>query len=528
MLKELMKPFLGDYYFYILTAHLLLIFALIWINFSEIRKQFLKVTKRTWLLVLFICIFSLFLRVELSPLMDRTYSTAWGDKVVARYFLLERKPSSCQRGSYDDCEQIIQLYGRPPGVSYLLSWFFLFFGIDNKIVFYFSVIIGSLTTIIIFLLSYILFKQERAALFSALIFGILPMHIFFSGDSLNMSPSLFLILLTVLFFLIALKVDTWRMYFLAFLVFVLSSEVRLENVFLIIPLVISFLIFRWKEGSSFRKFKSSKKLIFPLLISIILGSPLFYYYRFHGEMGFYSPTGTFNLIYLPLNFSYLIEHFVTFLQNAFHIVFSLFIFIALFYFGRYKKQFIFLLFWFLTFTAVYLFYYVSLQMRYILMLYLSLVLLFGLGVQAFIEKLKCKGKLLPLLIVILLVFSVGLPGKILRNERIDYGWPYQTAYDIQRAVKKIDKTSYVVLPSMEEVSLLQFSTQKKGIFCLSALEFKEISEQKQDRIYFFKSWRCEAPITKVNCRDLENNYKLKFLFKEGEVRVYEIVGKTRG
>ncbi len=517
MLQSFIEEFLRDHYFNISTLHLFLILILFFLNFSSIQKKFNRIKKKTWISLLIIVIFGLFVRLWLSPAGDPIYA-GWESKMAAKYFFLDHKHHFCLVGNYEYCEKYEFQRIERPGLPYLLALSFLFFGISNETVFYISILFGILTVLGIFLLSYVLFKKENPALFSALLLSVLPLHIFFSSFCDESNVALFFSILTILIFLISLEINTIQLYSLSFLFLVYSMAVRVENIVLLVVFAFCFLIYKKKKLRNLQEF-IYKKLSVPLILFFVFGFlPWSYWFIFSYELGLAGEI-SFGLTYFWDNFLFLIRHWSGYIQYFLGLLFLFFLGLSWLYFHKYNQQIFLLGIWFVAFNLLYLSYNGPHQLRYILMTYPPIVLLFGVGVQAFIEKLKIKGRLLPLLIAILIVFSSGIPGGILKNERIDYGWSYEIVDDTRKAARRLNESDYIVTTN-KEFYVLQFMTSNNGIMLgeLNVRRFSLLS--KKHKIYFFKSlWYDHTPEGGV-----EEDYKLKFLFKEGSVEVYEVMG----
>lgn len=398
-----------------------ILLVLIFVNFRDIRKYFVKVKLITWVVVIAIFIVALYLRLAgplQVPLCDGQ------DGVFIRYFL----------GANDLFEtgDTWRFNQQPMGYPILLFLTFLIFGATYTSAIIFNVALSSLNIILVFLITYFITKNEYAGIFSALFLAFFPMSVFFSQFGYTPITSVFFVSLSALFFLISLETRTSKMFLLAFVSLAFASNIRLENwmVFLSLFLICYAIHFRFDK-------KEFKKLIIPIIVFLVLSS---YSIQFisNGHKNFGIPSEisseyyseAFSVKYLPDN---LIYSFSNLSEPSYYPVFLyFFIFASLISIRRFPKLIVPLLwviltllffgrFWGLKFACVHM---------YFIILHPPFSILYGIGVISipvfFVNKInkskKLKGIIVPVKIFLLaLMFLVTLYPNIVILKDTRYG-----------------------------------------------------------------------------------------------------------
>jgi len=122
---------------------------------------------------------------------------------------------------------------RPNGYPFMLSCAFRLFGVSDKTVFNTNVLLGALSVVIIFWITYLIFNSNLYISFwSAAIFNFLPVHLKYSGSGNSDIASLFLILSSILIILSYYKRNYISLLFLAIPVIALSAYFKPENLIL--------------------------------------------------------------------------------------------------------------------------------------------------------------------------------------------------------------------------------------------------------------------------------------------------------
>jgi hypothetical protein len=175
----------------------------------------------------------------------------------------------CALGNYQECQLFEQVLF-PPGFPFLIVLSSLLFGIHSLSASVISAVLSSLTIILVFLISFLLFKKEQAALYAALVFSLIPLDILYAHTGESRPTGLFFIGLATLFYLLAIKNNRFITWLLATVCVSYAIYVRQESYILVPFFLLFFLIFKWQTVKDFvKKIKEKafdKKPIFSFLI----------------------------------------------------------------------------------------------------------------------------------------------------------------------------------------------------------------------------------------------------------------------
>ncbi|MFH1234818.1 MAG: hypothetical protein V1493_04375, partial [Candidatus Diapherotrites archaeon] len=162
--------------FLALFANFALLIVFLFLCSREIKAFFANVSRKTWFFLLLIFVFAFFLRLSFPP-VHGDYSEGFWNIETANNMLTKGSAEMCQ---YEGFEQQCLQYRKPAAVQFIYALSFLFFGAGANAVFYANLIIGALLVFLVFLVAYAIFKDETIALFSSLIFSLLPFAVVFS------------------------------------------------------------------------------------------------------------------------------------------------------------------------------------------------------------------------------------------------------------------------------------------------------------------------------------------------------------
>jgi len=191
---------------------------------------------------------------------------------IIKLFVAVHMDLNSEEAQYWTWSKHLQLsyYSKPPMIAYL-NWFstFIFgntvFGIRVN-----AVIIGLLISVVSYLLSFELFKNQNAAVLAALITNIFPFllnsSVFFTTDS----PLLLFWLCAMLFYWKALETDKLKWWLLFGVSLGLGALAKYSMLLIIIPLV----LFAWKHQ---REILKSRSFYLSILIGLAIFSPVIYW-----------------------------------------------------------------------------------------------------------------------------------------------------------------------------------------------------------------------------------------------------------
>ncbi|UCD07394.1 MAG: glycosyltransferase family 39 protein [Candidatus Aenigmatarchaeota archaeon] len=388
--------------FYILLLNFILICILFILNRKDIFSYFRKIRKITWVIFILILVFGSGLRIAFPGCSDSS-GLCW-NHVVRGQIMLE--------------EQKIYEFKYSSGYPFMVALSFFFFGASFESVLFLNLLMSSLTILLVFLLTWTLFKKDSVSLFSTLIYSLLPASVYFAKLNASEVISTFFATIAVLIFLISLELGKKRLYYLSGLLLVFAIHARLDNSIFIPFFILGFLLKR--------KDISFKNLKLPIILFLIFMIPVSYYYITVNEnFGTWNDPVvsethpyTFSHTYLIPNIA---RHF-SFLARPgdYPLILYLFLFISLLFIRR-EKNVLFPVFWialFLLFYGLYWASYFSGLDLYHLLLHPALAILIAYGIFSVKNVLeRCSEKILSIkfspnmkmftsVIILFLIFSV--------------------------------------------------------------------------------------------------------------------------
>lgn len=259
----------------VLLALSLLIINLVYFSFKHIKAAFSNVNRKTWVLLLLIFFGGLFLRMFVTTHMHNLYFDEDGYMDVAKHIANNANNCLCLKNTDGVCD-ICGYSFKSVGFSFLLAIAFKIFGASHATAFNTGMLLGSLTILTMFFFSYLLFKDEKTALLSALILAFYPLHVRWSGSVSAEVASLFFI--TITFSCLALYKQSNKIILLvlSLLSLAYTITVKEENILLALFFAMFFL--------SKKKYRQILLAILAVvliaLLPYLIGS-----YMFHADTG---------------------------------------------------------------------------------------------------------------------------------------------------------------------------------------------------------------------------------------------------
>jgi len=320
----------------ILFLVFLWLFFLFLFNTKIISKQFKKIKKKTWLILVLVVLLGAYFRFFFAPHHFRVLTDEPGHIEAAKNILQHTEAKNCEYLMEESCEP----YKRQLGWPLLLSFCFLLFGVNNYIAINLSALFGSLSITLLFLFTYLLFKKESIALWSSLLLCLTPAHIIWSGTAEPNVASLFFLLLTLLFFMVCFREGTLKTRFLAVFSLLFTLQMRSEFLLLLPVLFLLWLFFG----------KKTKPWWLPWLVFIVfLPTYLIQLYFDLAANLSISGGGLFNIFNLFKN----APTTLGMILNDYNLLFVVSLFLGLYLIRQKKKIFIPLLAFFLVFFLLY-------------------------------------------------------------------------------------------------------------------------------------------------------------------------------
>lgn len=354
---------------------LLLIMAVLLWSLPDIRRQFAGIKKTVWVLLLLVFLFGAFLRA-VPPHHHMVFIDEYWTMEAAKNILFSGRSEMCEYLGYEEvrCVPYHKLIGTP----FIFSLAFLVLGVNSYNAIYLCTILGSLSILLMFLLAYILFRREDAALYSSLLFATFPYYIMWSGSAATSTPAMFFMLLTLIFFLLYFRTKKQRVYLLAVLTLAYTIQVRIELISLLFLVPVMHLIFdsSLKKGIMECRLWRYWALFIPFFVSFLLQAAN-YVSALINVLGTYSPDIAYNIHLVVIHYN----HIPAIIENTCPVL----ILIALSVLGAFSlkrcrnKRFpVFALVLFLTFLAINILV-TFIASKIIMSIYVSVILLSAPG-----------------------------------------------------------------------------------------------------------------------------------------------------
>ncbi len=452
---------------------------------------------------------------------------------------------SCGIGNDERC-YLYNEHLAPPGYPYLIYLSYLLFGVHDIQAMMISGFLGSLSIITVFMITYLLFRNERAALYSAIVFAFIPFDIFLSSTGTVRPTSLFFSGLAFLFYLFALRKDSIRLWSLAAVTLSLSIYMRQENYLLIIPMVLVY-IFEKKIGLA-HLFKLdilglAKKYWLPLLIFILSQIPVQHWSSYRSTYDIYT-IHNFHIV----AWSMLTTLFspVNFIGNIFFynpvISFLFMLSPLLLITSKHRGNILVMLSWFLAFFIIYSIYfqcpgfpeYFCFEyLRYMQHLHIPLAILSGLvfyEMERGVHIRFLNRMMLPFLLIIALSFLLYTPNisgvkfTLFKDGRMEEGF----TSEMIRAINKTPADSVIFISQAIIPKFDYFENDQRVVVDINIYNSndftwtKEVLDDNQGKpVYFIDDGACGDYLT-GQCNFIRENFRLNEVDSVGSIRIFEL------
>jgi len=406
MIGNKIQPFLSLYYVYLLELNFFLLIIAFILSFKHIKKIFSEIESKYLLLLLLILLLGISATVFIAPRTHRIFYDEDIYNSIAQNIAHSKKAVMCNEGYYENNELVVvaeEYNKQPPGYPYLISIIFRILGTNELFTFILNNILFGLMIPLIFLISFLLFKDTFAGLMASLIYILIPVNLQWFNTCAVEPSTVFFTGLAILASLIYLKdkKPITLLFFATSLAFSLSF--RTES-FLIVAVV--FLIYLIKEPGVFKR---KELYLFGILFLFLSTAIILHLYSVRGQSwGAEGPK--FSPIYFSYNFATNLSFYLN--NRYFPLIFSIFAIIGLFFYKKHLKNKLVLLIWFLTFWGVFLFFYAGsyrfaddLSIRFSLLIYVPLAIIAGLGISFLSNLLEKKIKPIKTILILLIIFN---------------------------------------------------------------------------------------------------------------------------
>lgn len=251
-----------DYYFFLLLFTFVFLFFLLIRNTQKVKDSFKGVSRKAWVVLLIIILVSLCIKVAYVPVVNKVFNDEYAYKLVSLSFLKQNKLcENHQTLNYleDECTRPVWAPAWP-----FMIYSTYFFSNDYMFPFYFNIFLGLITTLIFFLITYVLTKKESLAIVGSLFIAFLPTHLKFSSSMVSEISSLLFVSIIFLFLLLYLKKKDEELLFIAIVSSLILLQIKFENIIIVGAFVLFLLLKN-------RRFSFDKKTLFfvVLLLTIV-------------------------------------------------------------------------------------------------------------------------------------------------------------------------------------------------------------------------------------------------------------------
>ncbi len=511
------------FYALVLIINLLLIVISICFGYKDIVSGFKKIKKSTWIILIIILLFGFYLRMFVVPHSHHIFFDEDIYLNMAQNIVNEGKACLCNYGNTENCFNCIS-NKQPYGLPAFYSIFFFLFGVSETVAVNVSIIIATFSILLVFLVSYLIFKEEKLSVYSALVFTLVPIHLRWSVTQALGPLLVFFSLLTILLFLIYLEKRKGFILFAFFCTLAYACQIRPESMLMAV-VAASFFIFM---DHNIFKIVRDKKFLIALILFFILILPTVEHTDNMKHEDWGASGSKFSKDIIKRN---LADNSRFFVENTrFPLIFTIFSIIGLI-FGLYKypKKIIPFIIWFLLFFAIFIPFYAGSfnygkDVRFSLNLYPSVAIFSGLGFYLLnlilLKRFKQKKELIKLsihVLVILLIIVSFIPFIGLVSNYGEKGWDAKAAHDFAVSEAQSIKNCMVIskVPSMflvEGVPAMQ-------IFLVSDKEMMMKLHKEYDCVMFYEEYWCiNSEVDREGiCSNFKMDYKLK-TYKSFEIK----------
>jgi hypothetical protein len=404
MLANKIQSFLSGYYVYLLELNFLLLIIAFIFSFKYIKKILSDIKNKHLLLLLFISLLGISATAFIAPRTQRIFYDEDIYNGIAQNIAHNKKAVMCNEGYFENNELVVveeEYNKQPPGYPYLISVIFRTFGTNELFTFILNNILFGLMVPLIFLISFLLFKDTFASLMACMFYVLIPVNLQWFNTCAVEPATAFFTGLAILASLVYLrdKKPINLLFFVTCLAFALSF--RTES-FLVVAVV--GLIYLIKEPGIFKR---KELYLLGILFLFLSTAIILHLYSVRGQ-SWGAEGARFSLIYFPYNFVTNLSFY--FNNRHFPFVFSIFSIIGLFFYKNHLKNKIVLLVWFLVFWGVFLFFYAGSyrfgqDVRYSILSYPALSIFTGLGLSYSANRLGSKVKSIKGILIFLIIFN---------------------------------------------------------------------------------------------------------------------------
>jgi len=504
------------------------------------KKIFKALRDVNWKLALIVFLLALLIREVIPPKTTRLFFDEDIYLDMAKQILTNFSSCLCDYGDKFSCFRC-ELMKWPVAHPFIISIAFLLFGISEVVARHFAIFLASLSTLFVYLSSFLLFRKNEIAFFSSLILALLPIHILWSPTvTADLTFSFFTSFL-LFFIILSTKLNDLKIHLLSLLALVLAVQAKSEGIVLI-PL---YFISQFLLNKNYAEIIKDKAYISFTLFSFLLLSVYLLHIFYSWRVDTWGASGE------KMSFTYLKQNIYPNIGFWFEIskekdkwayygkqlyhppIFTILAIIGAIYLFKNNKRslFLFLLWFFSLFLLYSSFYagsvYYGVDVRYVLSQLIAFSFLSGCGafyLSAFLSRVvKIGFSVFIVTLLLLFIFSLYIPKMHVSDDQIEesYGARFYRKFIINFASNYPDECYFI-----SHVSSI-YSWLGKGhlqIWYVYLPEFDEIV--KEECVIFDEGYWCAIRVNESrSCVEFKNKYKLELLQRvvdERENKVYSM------
>ena len=508
---------------------LLLLIGLL-INLGIFRKLFGRLEKNQIVLLLVVVLIAMLCSALIPPRTHRIYYDEDIYLHIAQNLNFERKAQMCNYGTneYGEFKCFRGEYNKEPyGYPYIISLVFRLFGDKELAAHVLNNLLYGLSVLVLFCIVFLLFEQFLPALYSAIVFLLIPQNLVWSNTAAAEPAASFFTGLALLIFFLYLKEKKPVLLFWAFAVLAFSVQFRPESI-LILFLVFAALLLL----TGISEFRKSTLYGMGGMLALLIVPHLFHIYSVQGE-NWGASGAKFAMNYVAFNLK---TNGLYYLNNReFPLLFALLALLGLGVAKDWRRKVIVGL-WFLLFWGIFVVFYAGsyqygADVRFSLVSYMPLAIFAGLGLGWIHQKLGGRPigiQLIPLLIV-LFVFSSFLP--MIRATREEAWAPRADHMYAQKFARMLPENSLILTHNPNIFFLLGKNAAQASLISTDPAFVEEIFNRFRGGVYFHYNFWCNVddPVQTQFCQNVLNMFETRLVAEYSErnyrFALYKLVNK---
>ncbi len=237
----LLVSFYQKYIFYFMLLLFTALAVALVLAARDSWKRFRKIKKLMWLALILVLAFTLVMRMFLFFPVHFSYIDEDWYMEAGKNMAQQGEPLLCEYAAKGDLE--CRLYPKMIAWPSMISVLFLLFGTNSTVALDSSFVFGVLSSALMFMLVYLMFRNSRIAILSSIMLAVNPLFSFYSRTAETIAVPVFFLLLTLLLFMLYIETRKMSVLVAASLSLIVSLFMRGEYLLLLVLVPAMFLIF---------------------------------------------------------------------------------------------------------------------------------------------------------------------------------------------------------------------------------------------------------------------------------------------